>query len=225
LYNGHSLELYQMSDILNRLAQHKLLPIIVMDDASQATGLGDVLVKGGLPVVEVTFRTAAAEASIRTLAKRGDLLVGAGTILTIEQADRAIDAGAQFLVSPGTNPKVVEHAYMRKTPMMPGIATPSEIDLALSLGAAALKFFPAENLGGVATLKAFAGPYPDVRFIPTGGITPELVPGYLRMKQVIACGGSWMAPREFLKDGRFDAIAALLEDAKKLLAGPPDVAT
>jgi 2-dehydro-3-deoxyphosphogluconate aldolase/(4S)-4-hydroxy-2-oxoglutarate aldolase len=214
-----------MSDTLSRLAQHKLLPIIVMDHAERAAGLGDALVKGGLPVVEVTFRTPAAEDSVRKLAARGDLLVGAGTILTIEQADRAIDAGAQFLVSPGTNPKVVEHAYMRGTPMTPGIATPSEIDLALSLGAAALKFFPAENLGGVATLKAFAGPYPDVRFIPTGGITPELVPGYLRMKQVVACGGSWMAPREFLKEGRFDAIAALLEDAKKLLAGPPDVAT
>jgi 2-dehydro-3-deoxyphosphogluconate aldolase/(4S)-4-hydroxy-2-oxoglutarate aldolase len=214
-----------MSDILTRLAQHKLLPILVMDNADHAAPLGDVLVKGGLPVVEVTFRTPAAEASIRKLAKRGDLLVGAGTILTIDQADRAIDAGAQFLVAPGTNPKIVEHAVKRGIPITPGIATPSEIDLALSLGAVALKFFPAENLGGVAMLKAFAGPYPDARFVPTGGITPELVPGYLKLKQVIACGGSWMAPREFLKDGRFDAIAALLEDARKLLAAPPEVAT
>lgn len=214
-----------MSDILTRLAQYKLLPIVVMDRAEHSAGLGDVLVKGDLPVVEVTFRTPAAEESVRQLAARGDLLVGAGTILTTEQADRAIGAGAQFLVSPGTNPKVVEHAVKRGVPMTPGIATPSEIELALSLGAAALKFFPAENLGGVATLKAFAGPYPDVRFIPTGGITPELVPGYLKLKQVIACGGSWMAPREFLRDGRFDAVGVLLEDARKLFARPPEVAT
>jgi 2-dehydro-3-deoxyphosphogluconate aldolase/(4S)-4-hydroxy-2-oxoglutarate aldolase len=214
-----------MHNIIERLAQHKLLPIIFMDSADRAAALGDVLVKGGLPVVEVTFRTPAAEESIRILAKRGDLLVGAGTILTTDQADRAIGAGAQFLVAPGTNPKVVEHAVKRDIPITPGIATPSEIELAMSLGAAVLKLFPAENLGGVAMLKAFAGPYPDARFIPTGGITPELVPGYLKLKQVIACGGSWMAPREFLKEGRFDAVAALLEDAQKLLAAPPEVAT
>jgi 2-dehydro-3-deoxyphosphogluconate aldolase/(4S)-4-hydroxy-2-oxoglutarate aldolase len=214
-----------MHNTVERLSQHKLLPIIVMDNADHAAALGDVLVQGGLPVVEVTFRTPAAEESIRTLAKRDDLLVGAGTILTIDQADRAIDAGATFLVTPGTNPIIVEHAVNRGIPITPGIATPTEIELALSLGAAALKFFPAENLGGVAMLKAFAGPYPDARYIPTGGITPELVPSYLKLKQVIACGGSWMAPREFLKEGRFDAIAALLEDAKKLLAGPPEVAT
>jgi 2-dehydro-3-deoxyphosphogluconate aldolase/(4S)-4-hydroxy-2-oxoglutarate aldolase len=214
-----------MSDILTRLAQHKLLPILVMDNADHAAPLGDVLVQGGLPVVEVTFRTPAAEESVRKLAARGDLLVGAGTILTIAQADRAIDAGAQFLVAPGTNPKIIEHVVKRGVPITPGIATPTEIELAMSLGAAALKFFPAENMGGVATLKAYAGPYPDARFIPTGGITPELVPNYLKLKQVIACGGSWMAPREFLKEGRFDAIAALIEDAAKLLAGPPDFAT
>jgi 2-dehydro-3-deoxyphosphogluconate aldolase/(4S)-4-hydroxy-2-oxoglutarate aldolase len=214
-----------MRNIIERLAKYKLLPIIVMDLADRAAALGDVLVQGNLPVVEVTFRTPAAEESIRILAKRGDLLVGAGTILTTDQADRAIGAGAQFLVAPGTNPKVVEHAVKRDIPITPGIATPSEIELAMSLGAAVLKLFPAENLGGVAMLKAFAGPYPDARFIPTGGITPELVPGYLKLKQVIACGGSWMAPREFLKEGRFDAVAALLEDAQKLLAAPPEVAT
>ena len=109
--------------------------------------------------------------------------------------------------------------------MVPGIATPSEIELATSLGATALKFFPAETMGGVAALKAFAGPYPDARFIPTGGITPELLRDYLKLKNVVACGGSWLAPREFLAAGRFDAIAALIGDAKKLLAGPPDIAT
>ena len=151
--------------------------------------------------------------------------LGAGTILTTDQADRAIDAGAKFLVTPGTNPKVIEHVLKRGLPIVPGVATPSEIELATSLGAEVLKFFPAETMGGVAALKAFAGPYPDARFIPTGGITPELLPGYLQLPSVVACGGSWMAPRELLAAGRFDAIAALVEDAKKILSGPPEIAT
>jgi 2-dehydro-3-deoxyphosphogluconate aldolase/(4S)-4-hydroxy-2-oxoglutarate aldolase len=203
----------------------QLLPIVVMDKAEHAAALGEVLAAGGLSLVEVTFRTPAAESAVRTLAQRGDLLVGAGTILTTEQADRAIDAGARFLVAPGTNTKVVEHVLKRGFPMVPGVATPSEIELATSLGVEALKFFPAETMGGVAALKAFAGPYPDARFIPTGGITPELLPDYLRLSSVIACGGSWVAPRELLTAGRFDSIAALIEQAKKLLAGPPDIAT
>jgi len=199
--------------------------MVVIDKADHAAAFGETLVAGGLPVAEITFRTTAAEESIRTLANRGDVLVGAGTILTTEQADRAIDAGAQFLVAPGTNPRVVEHVIKRGLPMVPGVATPSEIELAISLGAAALKFFPAETMGGVGALKAFAGPFHDARFIPTGGMTPELLPEYLRLKNVIACGGSWLAPREFLAAGRFDAIAALLQDARKIVAGPPEIAT
>src|SRR6478735_1961128 len=214
-----------MHSVVAKIAQFRLLPIVVIDKAEHAATLGDELVAGGLPIVEVTLRTPAAEPAIRTLAKRGDLLVGAGTILTIEQADRAIDAGAQFLVAPGTNPKVVEHVLKRGLPMVPGIATPSEIELATSLGAEVLKFFPAETMGGVAALKAFAGPFPDARFIPTGGISPDLLPGYLRLPSVVACGGSWVAPRELLATGRFDSIAALVEQAKKLLAGAPEIAT
>src|SRR6478609_11635459 len=198
-----------MNHDLTQIQALRLLPIVVIDNADHAATLGEVLAAGGLPLVEVTFRTPPAESAVRTLAKRGDLLVGAGTILTTEQADRAIDAGAKFLVTPGTNPKVVEHALKRGLPMVPGIATPSEIELAISLGAEVLKFFPAETMGGVAALKAFAGPYPDTRFIPTGGITPELLPSYLRLPSVMACGGSWVAPRELLAAGRFDAIAAL----------------
>jgi 2-dehydro-3-deoxyphosphogluconate aldolase/(4S)-4-hydroxy-2-oxoglutarate aldolase len=120
---------------------------------------------------------------------------------------------------------VVEHVLKRGIAMVPGVATPSEIELAVSLGVSTLKFFPAETMGGVAALKAFAGPYPDVRFIPTGGITPELLPNYLRLANVIACGGSWLAPREMLAAGNFEAIACLVEQAQKRLAGPPDVAT
>ncbi len=203
----------------------RLVPMVVIDKAEHAAAFGEVLAAGGLPVAEVTFRTPAAESAVRALAKRGDLLVGAGTILTTEQADRAIDAGAKFLVAPGTNPKVVEHVLKRGLPMVPGIATPSEIELASSLGVEVLKFFPAETMGGVASLKAFAGPYPDTRFMPTGGITPELLPEYLKLPSVVACGGSWLAPRELLAAGRFAAIAALIEQARKLLASPPDIAT
>jgi 2-dehydro-3-deoxyphosphogluconate aldolase/(4S)-4-hydroxy-2-oxoglutarate aldolase len=214
-----------MTSVLARIEKFRLLPIVVLDKAEHAAAFGDTLVAGGLPIVEFTLRTPAAEPAIHTLAKRGDLLVGAGTILTTEQADRAIDAGAQFLVAPGTNPKVVEHVLKRGVPMVPGIATPSEIELATSLGAQVLKFFPAETMGGVAALKAFAGPFPEVRFLPTGGITPELLPSYLRLRSVVACGGSWIAPRDLLAAGRFDSIAALIEQAKKLLAGPSGVAT
>lgn len=208
-----------MSHVLETLAKMRLVPIVVMDHAEHAGAFGDTLVGGDLPIAEVTFRTPAAEQAVRLLAKRGDLLVGAGTILTTEQADRAIDAGAQFLVSPGTNPAVVEHVAMRGVPMIPGIATPSEIELAISVGAAALKFFPAETMGGVAALKAFSGPYPEARFVPTGGITRVMLPTYLKLKNVIACGGSWMAPRDLLTAGQFDEIAKLIVQAKSLLAG------
>jgi 2-dehydro-3-deoxyphosphogluconate aldolase/(4S)-4-hydroxy-2-oxoglutarate aldolase len=214
-----------MKDVIEQLAALHLIPMVVMDKAEYAAGFADALVGGGLPVAEITFRTPAAEAAIRALAKRGDLLVGAGTILTTDQADRAIDAGAQFLVAPGTNPKVVEYVTKRGLPMVPGVATPSEIELAMSLGVPVLKFFPAETMGGVAALKALAGPYPDVRFLPTGGITPELLPSYLRVSSVVACGGSWLAPRDLLAAGRFDAISALVEQARKLLGPPSAVAT
>jgi 2-dehydro-3-deoxyphosphogluconate aldolase/(4S)-4-hydroxy-2-oxoglutarate aldolase len=214
-----------MKQYFTRILALRLVPIVVIDKAEHAAKLGEILAAGGLPLVEVTFRTPAAESAVRALAKRGDLLVGAGTILTTEQADRAIDAGAKFLVAPGTNPKIIEHAMKRGAPIVPGVATPSEIELATSLGAEILKFFPAETMGGAAALKAFAGPFPDMRFIPTGGITPELLSSYLRLPSVIACGGSWVAPRELLAAGRFDAIAALVEDAKKILSAPPEIAT
>jgi 2-dehydro-3-deoxyphosphogluconate aldolase/(4S)-4-hydroxy-2-oxoglutarate aldolase len=214
-----------MRDILTRIAELKLIPMVVMDKAEHAPPFGDALAAGGLPIAEITFRTPAAESAIRALAKRGDLLVGAGTILSTEQADRAIDAGAQFLVAPGINPKIVEHVLKRGVLMVPGVVTPSEIELAMSLGRTTVKFFPAETMGGVATLKALAGPYPDIRFLPTGGITPELLPQYLNLRSVVACGGSWMAPRDLLVAGKFDAIRHLVEQARKVLAAPPVIAT
>jgi len=214
-----------MKPALERIAELKLIPMVVMDKAEHAAGFADALTDGGLPVAEITFRTPEAEAAIRALAKRGDILVGAGTVLSTELADRAIAVGAQFIVAPGTNPRVVEHVLMRGVPMVPGVATPTDIELATSLGASTLKFFPAEQLGGANTLKAFAGPYPDVRFIPTGGITPELLPRYLKLPSVVACGGSWLAPRDLLAAGKFDAIKALAEQAARLLASPRDVGT
>ena len=213
-----------MHTFLERIAKLKLVPMVVIDNADTAEPFGDALVKGGLPIAEITFRTPAAEASIRALAKRGNLIVGAGTVLTPDQADRAIDAGAQFIVAPGTNPKIVEHVLKHGLPMVPGVVTPSEVELATSLGAAVLKFFPAETMGGVATLKALAGPYPEARFLPTGGITPEMLPSYLRLNNVIACGGSWMAPRELIRAGRFDDITCLIEQAVKMIAALPAAA-
>jgi 2-dehydro-3-deoxyphosphogluconate aldolase/(4S)-4-hydroxy-2-oxoglutarate aldolase len=208
-----------MIRVLERLAELKLIPIVVIEKAELAAPLADALVAGGLPVAEITFRTAAAEAAIRALANRGDILVGAGTVLSVEQADRAIDAGAKFLVAPGTNPKVIDHAQKCSIPMTPGVATPTDIELAMSLGLTTLKFFPAEQMGGIAMLKALAGPYSDVRFVPTGGITPELLPQYLKLPSVVACGGSWLAPRDLLAGGKFDAIKLLAEQAGKILGG------
>jgi 2-dehydro-3-deoxyphosphogluconate aldolase/(4S)-4-hydroxy-2-oxoglutarate aldolase len=206
-----------MHDVLEQLGRLRLVPMVVIDDAAHADGFGDALVSGGLPVAEVTFRTDAAEASIRRLAKRGDLLVGAGTVLTTEQADRAIDAGAAFLVAPGTSPKVVDHCLLRSVPIVPGVATPTDIELAMSFGLDAVKFFPAENLGGTSTLKALSGPYADMTFLPTGGITPELLPSYLKLPYVLACGGSWLAPRDALAKGDFAAIRARIAEAALLL--------
>jgi 2-dehydro-3-deoxyphosphogluconate aldolase / (4S)-4-hydroxy-2-oxoglutarate aldolase len=207
-----------MHEILERLGRLRLVPMVVMDSAAHADGFGDALVAGGLPIAEVTFRTDAAEASIRALAKRGDLLVGAGTVLTKEQADRAIGAGAAFIVAPGTNPPVIDHCLLRSVPIVPGVATPTDIDLAMSFGLDVVKFFPAENLGGTSTLRALSGPYADVMFLPTGGITPEKLPEYLALPFVLACGGSWLAPREALDKGDFATIRARVAQATELLA-------
>ena len=214
-----------MNHVVERIGQMQLIPMVVMDDASHADAFAEALVRGGLPLAEITFRTPAAEESIRRLARRSELLVGAGTVLSVEQANRALDAGAQFIVSPGTNPRVVEHVLQRGFPMFPGVVTPTDLELALSLGVSTVKFFPAEAMGGVATLSALHGPYPQVKFIPTGGITPELLPQYLQRSYVHACGGSWLAPRDLLAAGKMDAITRLIAQCVQMLAGPPDVAT
>src|SRR6202034_228660 len=155
---------------------------------------------------EVTFRTAAAEASIRTLAGRKDLLVGAGTVLNVDTVKRAVDAGAMFIVSPGFNPKVVGYCVEQKIPITPGIATPTEIEMAMDYGLSVVKFFPAESIGGIKTLKAFSAPYGMIQFIPTGGIGPENLMDYLRFPKVLACGGSWMVAKDLLAAKKFDRV-------------------
>ncbi len=202
--------------IIEKLGQHRLVPVVVLDSADQAEPLAEALTAGGLPVAEVTFRTDAAEASIKTMSRRGDLLVGAGTVLTVEQAKRAIGAGAEFIVTPGTNPPVVEYCIEQGVPITPGIATPTDIDLGRRLGLDVLKFFPAEAYGGAKTLKALSAPYGGIKFIPTGGVSAKNLLDYLALPSVLACGGSWMVDRNLVNAGQFDQIKALVAEAVSL---------
>ncbi len=207
-----------MTEILAQLSQLRLVPVIALEDAAQADPLAAALVKGGLPVAEITFRTAAAADSIRAMAARGDLLVGAGTVLTTAQADEARDAGATFIVSPGFNPKVVQHCLDQDLPIIPGISNPTDIEMALEHGLEVVKFFPAEAFGGLKTLKAMSAPYGNLRFMPTGGISPANVNEYLAFPKVLACGGSWMVKPELYADGNFAPVEAAVHEAVKLTA-------
>lgn len=198
---------------LATLAKLRLIPVVSLPDAELAEPLGDALVTAGLPCVEITFRTDAAEEAIRRLAKRRDLFVAAGTVLEVEQAQRAVDAGASCLLSPGTDPTVIEWCSAKQVDMIPGVATPTDILLARRLGLSTLKFFPAETMGGPAALKAIAGPMPNLRFIPTGGITPNNLGAYLALPNVLACGGSWMVGQSLLEQRDFDGIQARVSAA------------
>src|SRR3954468_15299652 len=200
-------------DVLEQVGRLRIVPIISIDDASGAAPLGDALLAGGLPLVEVTYRTEAADAAIRTLARRGDLLVGAGTVLNPDTAKRAVDAGAKFLVSPGFNPKTVRWALDHGIAIVPGTSTPTDLEMAVEHGVTVVKFFPAEALGGVKTLKVLAGPFGMMRFVPTGGIGAEQVDAYLAFSKVVAVGGSWMATKELLAAKRFDEVTRLTREA------------
>lgn len=193
--------------MIARLRALRVLPVIVIDDSSNALPLAAALIEGGLPCAEVTFRTAAAADSIRrTTEAYPTMLVGAGTVLTPQQAADARVAGASFVVAPGFSPPVVDYCLEHEIPVFPGVCTPTEIEAALLKGLRTLKFFPAEPLGGVKFLKAIAAPYKGVEFIPTGGITRQNLRAYLDMPNVVACGGSWMAPSEWISAGQFDRI-------------------
>lgn len=202
-----------MSDILKQLSIHRLIPVIALDRAEDSGPLADALTAGGLPVAEVTFRTAAAEAAIREMAKRSEMLVGAGTVLNVDTVKRAVDAGAKFIVSPGFSEKVVAYCLDQKIVVTPGCVTPTEIQMALEFGISIVKFFPAEAVGGIKTLKAFAAPFGQVRFIPTGGITEANLADYLSFAPVVACGGSWMVTKDLLAGGDFARITSITAKA------------
>jgi 2-dehydro-3-deoxyphosphogluconate aldolase/(4S)-4-hydroxy-2-oxoglutarate aldolase len=211
-----------MDAVLGKLREHRLVPVIVVDDAADAVDLGRALVAGGLPVAEVTFRTAAAaEAMRRMSAEVPELLIGAGTVLTPAQVTQAREAGASFVVSPGFNPRVVDACREQGLPVYPGVATPTEIEAALEKDLSVLKFFPAESLGGLAYLKAVAAPYGGVSFMPTGGISPGNVRDYLAFPAVVACGGSWLAPKAWIQQKQFDRIRDEVRQAVTLLSSKP----
>lgn len=207
-----------MTEMMKQLQKIGIIPVVVLNDAKDALPLAECLVKGGLPCAEVTFRTAAAEESIRQMAKAyPDMIIGAGTVLTCEQADRAIDAGAKFIVSPGFNPKVTEYVLKRGIPMTPGVCTPTEIEAALQFDLDVLKFFPAEPSGGLKMIKALAAPYVGINFMPTGGISAANVRDYLAYDRIVACGGSWMVNGSLVKEGKFDEIEKLVREAADIV--------
>ena len=207
-----------MSTIFEQFRKIGIIPVVVLDDAKDAKALAGALMEGGLPCAEVTFRTAAAEESIRIMSEAyPDMLVGAGTILTVEQADRAIAAGAKFIVSPGLNPEVVKHCIEKGVPITPGVQTPTEIEMALSLGLDTVKFFPAEPAGGLKMIKAVAAPYVNVTFMPTGGISASNVKEYLAYNRILACGGSWMVKKDLVASGEFDKIKEMVAEAAAIV--------
>ena len=209
-----------MNDLLKEISNIGIVPVVVLDDASQALPLAKALSKGGIKCAEVTFRTAAAEESIKIIAKEmPDMLVGAGTVLTTESADKAIAAGAKFIVSPGLNPKVVKHCIEKGITVIPGCANPSDVEAAIELGLDVVKFFPAEAAGGINMIKAMSAPYTSVKFMPTGGIDIKNLNSYLGFNKVIACGGSWMVSKELLKNGDYAAIEKLTAEAVATMLG------
>lgn len=209
-----------MNDVIQKIYDIGIVPVIAIDDADKAVPLAKALVKGGLPAAEVTFRTAAAEEAIkRIVAEVPEMLVGAGTVLTKEQADRAIAAGVKFIVSPGFNPEITKYVIDKGMLMMPGTATPGEMEQAMSMGLDVVKFFPAEQNGGVAKLKAVAGPYTNLRWMPTGGVNAKNLLDYLSFNKIVACGGTWMVKKDLINGQKWDEITAICKDAVKTMLG------
>lgn len=207
-----------MNEVLEQFKKIGIIPVVVLDDANDAKPLGQALMEGGLPCAEVTFRTEAAEESIRIMSQEfPDMLVGAGTVLTTEQVDRAVAAGAKFIVSPGINPKVVDYCVKKNIPITPGTCNPSNVETALEFGLDVVKFFPAEPAGGLNYIKAIAAPYTGVSFMPTGGINSENVKEYLKYDRIIACGGSWMVKGDLIKSGNFEKIKELTAEAAAIV--------
>lgn len=207
-----------MDACIKKLYRIGIVPVVALEDAADALPLGAALKKGGVSAIEVTFRTAAAADAIRLLTREmPELLVGAGTVLTKEQADAAIEAGAKFIVSPGFQPELVSYVLSKGVPMCPGTATPGEMEQAMALGLSAVKFFPAEQNGGAPMLKALSAPYRDLLFMPTGGVKLENLRTYLALDQVFACGGTWLATKDDIKAKAFDKITARTREAVKTM--------
>jgi 2-dehydro-3-deoxyphosphogluconate aldolase/(4S)-4-hydroxy-2-oxoglutarate aldolase len=201
------------TEVVARLGRARVVPVAVLDDGDQAEATARALLRGGLDCIEVTFRTAAAADAIRRTRAVGGMLVGAGTLLTPEQAREAASAGADFAVAPGTNPAVVEECQTLGLPFFPGVATASEIETARALGRTTVKVFPAAQVGGPGFVRAMAAVYPDVRFLPTGGIDRKTAADYLALPAVLAVGGSWLVRPELLRGGRFDEVERLAREA------------
>lgn len=208
-----------MKTIAEQFYDYGVVPVVVLEDAKDALPLAKALTEGGLPCAEVTFRTDAAEESIRLIRREyPDMLLGAGTVLGIDQAERALEAGAKFIVSPGFDPQVVDDCLERDVPVFPGCITPSEVAQAVKRGMEVLKFFPAEQAGGLAMIKAMAAPYTMVKFMPTGGISEKNLKEYLECDKIICCGGSWMVKGSLIKNGEFGKIRKLVKEAVELVA-------
>ena len=208
-----------MNETMNNLiAQYGVVPVVVLEDEKDALPLAEALIKGGLPVAEVTFRTAAAEGSIKAMCEAyPEMLVGAGTVLSVEQVDRALKAGARFIVTPGFDEEVVDYCLGNNIPVYPGTVTPSEVTKAVKRGLNICKFFPAEQYGGVSTIKALSAPFTTVKFIPTGGVSAKNLKDYLSCSKIVACGGSWMVKGDLIKAHEFDKIRELTAEAVELV--------
>ncbi len=207
-----------MADIAAKLGTNRVVPVVAIESAEQAAPLAEALLAGGLACAEITFRTAAAADAIRAVSGVQGMLVGAGTVLSIDQAKEAVDCGATFLVTPGFNGKVVQWCLEKDVPVAPGCATPTDLQMAVDMGLDVVKFFPAEALGGLKTLKAVAAPYTAMRFIPTGGVNAANLGDYLAFPRVIACGGSWMVKKDLIAAGDWARITTLAREAVQLAA-------
>ena len=207
-----------MNEVLEKLGQYGIVPVVVLNDSKDAEPLADALCEGGLACAEVTFRTEAAAESIKIMSeKHPEMLVGAGTVLTIEQVDEAVAAGAKFIVSPGLNPEIVKYCLDKNIAITPGVVTPSEMEKAIELGLNIVKFFPAEPSGGLSMIKAVSAPYTMLKFMPTGGINPGNVKEYLKSDKIFACGGSWMVKGDLVDAGNFDKIKELTKEAADIV--------
>ena len=207
-----------MENIMVQIEKTGVIPVVVINDVEDAEPLAQALCEGDVPCAEVTFRTAAAEESIRKMTDiYPNMLIGAGTVLTTEQVDRAVVAGAKFIVSPGFDPEVVDYCILKQIPVFPGCITPSEVAQAVKRGLKVVKFFPAAQFGGVSTIQALAAPYVGLKFMPTGGVNAKNLADYLQCKSIIACGGSWMVKSDLIKAGEFEKIKDMTKEAVSLV--------